>query len=128
MKISEAAKAAGLTTKAARYYANIGLVVPHQNPETGYRLYSAGDVGKLQFVGRARRFNFSVDECRELLALYENDDRSSRDVKQLTLKKIAEIEGKLAELQLLKEQLSHLANNCEGDNRPGCPIIDALSV
>ena len=127
MKILEAAKCAGLTVKTVRYYANIGMVTPHQDPATSYRDYSEEDVAKLQFVGKARRFDFSVEECRELLGLYEDRNRPSREVKALTLKKVAEIDSRLAELQSLKDELSDLASACDGDHRPDCPILNALS-
>ena len=127
MKILEAAKLAGLTVKTLRYYANIGMVTPHQDPATSYRDYSEEDVAKLQFVGKARRFDFSVEECRELLGLYEDRNRPSREVKALTLKKVAEIDSRLAELQSLKDELSGLASACDGDHRPDCPILNALS-
>jgi|TARA_E500000081_G_scaffold99995_1_gene101112 Cu(I)-responsive transcriptional regulator len=127
MKILEAAKRAGLTVKTVRYYANIGMVTPHQDPATSYRDYSEEDVAKLQFVGKARRFDFSVEECRELLGLYEDRNRPSREVKALTLKKVAEIDSRLAELQSLKDELSGLASACDGDHRPDCPILNALS-
>jgi Cu(I)-responsive transcriptional regulator len=128
MKILEAAKRAGLTVKTVRYYANIGMVTPHQNPATGYRDYSEEDVAKLQFVGKARRFDFSVEECRELLELYEDRNRPSREVKALTLKKVAEIDARLNELQSLKDELSGLASACDGDHRPNCPILEALGT
>ena len=127
MKILEAAKRAGLTVKTLRYYANIGMVTPHQDPATSYRDYSEEDVAKLQFVGKARRFDFSVEECRELLGLYEDRNRPSREVKALTLKKVAEIDSRLAELHSLKDELSDLASACDGDHRPDCPILNALS-
>jgi MerR family copper efflux transcriptional regulator len=127
MKILEAAKRAGLTVKTVRYYANIGMVTPHQDPATSYRDYSEEDVAKLQFVGKARRFDFSVQECRELMGLYEDRNRPSREVKALTLKKVAEIDSRLAELQSLKDELSDLASACDGDHRPDCPILNALS-
>ena len=109
MQIGEAARRAGLTVKTVRYYANIGLVTPQQDAETGYRLYDPADVAKLQFVGKARRFDFSVEECRELLGLYEDRNRPSREVKALTMKKVAEIDSRLAELQSLRDELSGLA-------------------
>ena len=84
-------------------------------------------MAKLQFIAKARKFDFSLDECRELLALYENSERSSKEVKALTQEKIGEIDTKLSELNMLREQLSTLASACKGDNRPDCPILDALS-
>jgi len=84
-------------------------------------------VARLQFVSKARKFNFTIQECEELLSLYSDKDRSSREVKSLTLEKISEIDAKLFELKELRQQLSFLANNCQGNDRPDCPILDALS-
>ena len=128
MKISKAATQAGLTVKTVRYYDTIGIVTPYKNSQTGYRDYSERDIAKLQFVGSARRFNFSIDECRELLSLYEDENRTSETVKALTIQKIADIEDKLADLTRLREKLVHLASACHGDSRPDCPILDALSA
>ena len=58
MQIGEAARRAGLTVKTVRYYANVGMVTPRQDPSTGYRVYDEDDVAKLQFVGKARRSIF----------------------------------------------------------------------
>ncbi|MEK9658312.1 MAG: Cu(I)-responsive transcriptional regulator [bacterium] len=127
MKIGQAAKGSGLTTKTVRYYANIGLVHPTVDPLTGYRQYNQSDVAKLKFVGTARKFDFSIEDCRELLGLYEDKHRPSRDVKKVALKKIKDIESRLSELQSLKEELLSLVNACDGDDRPNCPIIDRLS-
>ena len=127
MNIGKASKFSELTVKAVRYYDNIGLVKPHQNISSGYREYNDEDVLKLKFVGKARKFNFNIDECRELLSLYENKSRPSKDVKKLTLEKISQIDEKLVQLQNLKDELTYLADNCHGDDRPNCPILDALS-
>ena len=127
MNIGKAASLSGLTIKTVRYYSDIGIIEPAIHSDTGYRMFSTDDVAKLQFIGKARRFNFGIEECRELLALYENKDRPSKNVKKLTLEKIAEIDIKLNELNSLREQLGKLAYACEGNERSHCPILDALS-
>ena len=127
MKIGKAAKLSGLTVKTVRYYADINIIVPQKNSITGYRDFSKNDIAKLQFVGKARKFNFSIQECRELLSLYEDKERPSKNVKKITIEKISEINAKLKELESLKTQLNELANACQGDNSPNCPILDALS-
>ena len=127
MNIGKASKLSDLTVKATRYYANIDLVKPRQDSQTGYRNYTEKDVLKLKFIGKARSFNFSIDECRELLSLYENENRPSKVVKKITLEKISEIDQKLNDLKALRKELSHLAKNCHGDDRPNCPILEALS-
>jgi len=118
---------ANLPVKTVRYYGNIGLVVPAGRSESGYRLYTDPDVAKLSFVGRARRYSFSINQCRELLDLYEDEQRPSSIVKQITIEKIAEIDCKLGELKEMRDELQHLAGNCHGDSRPDCPIIGKLS-
>lgn len=127
LNIGKAAKLSNLTVKTVRYYADIGLVSPVKNNNTGYRDFSEDDVARLQFVSKARKFNFSIQECEELLSLYSDKNRSSREVKALTLEKISQINVKLLELKDLKKQLSFLADNCKGNDRPDCPILDALS-
>ncbi len=95
MNIGKAAKLSGLTIKTVRYYSDIGIIKPQIDDNTGYRDFSDSDLAKLQFLAKARKFDFSLDDCRELLILYENTQRSSKEVKALTLKKIAEIDTKL---------------------------------
>ncbi|MBH69181.1 MAG: heavy metal-responsive transcriptional regulator [Rhodospirillaceae bacterium] len=128
MNIGKAAKLADLTVKTVRYYADIEVVRPKKDYHTGYRKFSSDDVAKLQFIGKARKFGFSVEECRELLALYEDTNRPSREVKNLTLEKVAEIDKKLDELNGLRNQLANLALACHGDDRPECPILDTFSA
>ena len=127
MNIGKAAKLSGLTVKTVRYYANINLVKPYQDINTAYRDYSDEDIAKLQFIGKARQFNFNIEDCRVLMSLYEDKNRSSKEVKELTLEKISEIDKKLSELKNLRDQLSYLVKNCHGDNKPDCPILDALA-
>lgn len=127
MKISEAADRADLPTKTVRYYADIDLVKPNGRSETGYRTYGDAEISKLVFVRRAREFGFSIDECRELLGLYEDQERTSADVKRIASRKLKDIEAKQQELQKLHDELARVVEACKGDQRPDCPIIDYLS-
>ncbi len=126
MNISAVAEAAGLPVKTVRYYSDIGLVPAPGRSSAGYRSYDDSAVRKLVFVRRAREFGFSVEECRELLGLYEDRHRSSADVKRIAAKRLEEIAEKQRELQSLHDELAHLVEACRGDDRPDCPIIDSL--
>ena len=126
MNISGAAKAAGLPTKTVRYYADIDLVKAPSRSDAGYRTYDDAAVRKLTFIRRARAFDFSIEECRELLGLYTDQNRSSSDVKQIAKRRLDEIREKQRELQSLHDELAHLVETCNGDHRPDCPIIDYL--
>jgi len=67
MNIGEAARKSGLSVKTVRYYDEINLIKPIKNKATNYRHYTRADLAKLQFIGKARHFNFSIKECKELL-------------------------------------------------------------
>ncbi len=126
MNISIASRAAGLPVKTVRYYADIGLVRAPVRSNAGYRIYDDTAVQRLVFVRRAREFGFSVDECRELLGLYENHQRASADVKRIAERRLEEIGRKQRELQSLRDELARLVDACKGDEQPDCPIIDGL--
>ena len=126
MNISEAAGRCGLPIKTVRYYDEIELVVPGRS-SSGYREYTIADVHRLRFVARARSLGFSIDDCRHLLSLYEDDQRASADVKAIVEEKLIEVDRKLQELESIRKTLQHLSRNCRGDNRPECPILDDLA-
>jgi len=126
MNIGSAARAAGLPVKTVRYYADIGLVEAPDRTQTGYRRYDEAAVRKLAFVRRARDFGFSIEECRELLSLYEDKSRSSADVRAIAAAHLEEIEEKQRQLAALRDELAHLVTACRGDDRPDCPILDRL--
>lgn len=127
MNIGRASERSGVSAKMIRYYESIGLVEPAGRAESGYRVYRPEDVHTLRFVRRARDLGFSVEEITELLALWRKRERASGDVKRLALEKIGELEAKISELEAMAQTLRHLAENCHGDDRPDCPIIDELA-
>lgn len=126
MNIGEAAERSSLPTKTIRYYEDIALVKPAR-AENGYRDYSSEDVHRLRFLQRSRSLGFTIEECRQLLSLYDDEHRASADVKRVTQDKIVEIDRKIKELVSLKATLVVLAENCHGDDKPDCPIMDDLA-
>ena len=127
MNIGEAAALSGVPAKTIRYYEDIRLVAAAPRTAGGYRAYDENDVHILRFVQRARSLGFSVNECRQLLDLYRDPHRMSGEVKALTVRRIAEIDRKMAELAGMRATLVRLAENCHGDDRPECPIIEELA-
>ena len=125
MNIGQAAEASGVSAKMIRYYESIGLAPKPARTEAGYRVYAGNDVRTLSFIARARDLGFSVDKISELVALWRDRDRTSNDVKRIALEHVVVLEHKARELQEMASALRHLANNCHGDNRPECPIIES---
>jgi len=127
MNIGEAAARSGVPAKTIRYYESIGLIGPARRSEAGYRVYGAKDVQTLQFIHRARGLGFSVKQVSGLLVLWRDRSRSSADVKALAREHLAEIDQRMAELQSMRDTLTHLMARCHGDERPDCPILGDLA-
>ena len=127
MNIGEASTASGVSAKMIRYYESIRLIEPAERNTAGYRRYCPADVQTLRFLKRARSLGFSVDQMRELLALWRDEKRASADVKRLALAHVAALETKAREIAEITSALRHLADRCEADHRPDCPIIDELA-
>lgn len=127
MNIGKAAKLTGLNSKAIRYYEDIMLVTPDRLPN-GYRDYSEAHINTLKFLQVARGLSFSIDSCRALLGLYNDDKRASKDVKALVAKQITELDEIIENSLRMKATLQHLSNNCHGDHKPECAILDGLSA
>ena len=126
MNIGTAAERSGLPPKTIRYYEDIGLMKAGR-AGNGYRDYSTEDIHRLRFLQRSRGLGFSVEECRQLLSLYDDKQRESAEVKAIAEAKLKEIDRKLAELVGLRDTLRHLVRHCHGDERPECPIMDGLA-
>ena len=126
MNISDVATRAGLPAKTIRYYEEIGLVRPARDTN-GYRAFSDTDMHKLIFLARARALGFSIEECRALLALWEDRERASADVRAIASDHLARIEEKIADLEAMRDTLRTLVASCAGDDRPDCPILTSLA-
>lgn len=126
MNIKEVSKRAGLPPKTIRYYEDIGLIRP-QRSANGYRAFQQRDLHKLAFLARARALGFSIEDCRALLALYDDTTRESSHVKKIAQEHLSQIQNKILQLQSMQKTLSHLIEACHGDTRPDCPILEDLS-
>lgn len=126
MNIKDVSERSGLPAKTIRYYEEIGLIRPLRGTN-GYRAFRDSDLHKLAFLGRARGLGFTIEECRKLLALYEDRARASADVKALAEQHLEDMEQKITELRAMQATLRDLVAGCAGDDRPDCPILTGLA-
>jgi Cu(I)-responsive transcriptional regulator len=124
--IKEASDATGVSPKMIRHYESIGLIAAPARTESRYRHFSETDLHELGFIRRARDLGFTIEDIRHLLTLWRDRGRPSAEVKAIALRHIAALDEKAAALAAMSRTLKHLAANCHGDNRPDCPILDAL--
>ncbi|AZV79371.1 Cu(I)-responsive transcriptional regulator [Parasedimentitalea marina] len=126
MNIGDVSARLGLPAKTIRYYEDIGLIKPLRSAN-GYRSFVTSDLHRLAFLGRARALGFTIEDCRTLMALYQDESRASADVKGLAKEHLTKIETKIHDLQTMHDTLSELVECCAGDDRPDCPILSDLS-
>jgi Cu(I)-responsive transcriptional regulator len=126
MNIGEAATRSGITAKMIRYYEEIGLLPAPGRTPSGYRDYGDTDIHRLRFIRRARDFGFSMAQIGDLLALWSDRKRPSKDVKRIALAHVGELDARISHLTEMRDVLQHLAACCHGDSRPDCPILRDL--
>ena len=110
-----------------RHYEAVGLVAAPARTEAGYRQYTDADVHTLRFVRHARDLGFSIAEIGELVSLWRDRGRPSRQVKALASAHIQALDEKARELLAMKATLENLVHCCRGDDRPECPILASLA-
>lgn len=127
MNIGEAASVSGVSAKMIRYYEQIALIQPADRTGSNYRTFSDRDVNDLRFIKRARSLGFSVPEITDLLSLWRDRGRPSREVKAIADGHVADLEARIAEMQAMTDTLKALSEGCAGDDRPDCPILSDLA-
>jgi MerR family copper efflux transcriptional regulator len=126
VNIGQAAHASGISAKMIRHYESLGLLKQSRRSESGYRVYDEHDLHWLHFIRRARNLGFSLERIGDLLSLWSDQSRASVDVKKIAEQHIAELNLRIAELSDMRDTLTQLASQCQGDHKPDCPILRGL--
>lgn len=120
LTIGSLAAAAGVGVETVRYYQRRGLLA--EPPRLGsIRRYGSRDLDRLKFIRKAQRAGFTLAEIGELISLDETEDRPR--IRQLAERRIAALDGQLAEIAEAREALAKLARECGKGHRGPCPII-----
>ena len=115
----------GLSADTLRYYEKIGLLPRISRNTAGVRYYSEQDISRLRFIQRAQKMNFSLAEIADLLRMRAAPQRARTPVRELTAKKLVEVENQVKELQTLRVELQLLLNLCASGRR-SCAIIKKI--
>lgn len=125
MRIGEAAVASGVSAKMVRYYEAIGLIRTAKRWSSGYRRYELPDVHRLRFIRIARNVGFSLTSIRELLALWDDRERSNGEIKMMALAKIAELQRRLRDVDAMIDTLHELAKTGKHQHQKWPGVDDA---
>ena len=126
MFISEISKKLNITKRAIRHYEDLGIIKSNRM-NNNYRYFDELNIDKLKFLVRARKLGFSLEECKELITLFKNNNRKSEHVRNIAKNKLASITKQINELKDLKTSLEWLVKKCPGNDKPDCPIISELA-
>lgn len=126
LKTGELARSAGVGVETVRFYEREGLLPEPPRRPSGYRMYPPGAVSRLRFIRRARELGFSLREIDQLLTTSGASGPRCERVQEQLATKIADVEGRIADLRRVRDALLALADDCEGHDESGCPFLEAL--
>jgi MerR family mercuric resistance operon transcriptional regulator len=125
MLIGQAAAKTGVNIETIRYYERVGLLANPTRTEGGHRVYGEQHIRRLTFIRRGRELGFSLGDVRMLLDLADNERDGA--AKELTLRHLGNVRGKIASLKRLERALKKMTETCKPGDQESCPIFDALS-
>ena len=123
MTIGQVASEIGVATSALRFYEREGLIRPAERSRAGYRLYDPSAVEKLRFIQAGQAVGFTLDDIRALLAL--DEDSPCGKVQTLIERRLAEVDGKLADLKRVRAALADALKRCR-KSKKGCAVVADL--
>lgn len=126
LTIAGLAAAAGVNVETVRYYQRRGLIPEPPRPLGSVRRYLLADAEQLRFIKRAQAMGFTLAEIEKLLKLRVR--RSCRATRELAVKKLRLVEGRIEELRDLRKELSRLISACDRNSEDTrCPVIERLA-
>lgn len=107
MPIGQVARRSGFTVKALRFYERRGLLPPAGRSPGGYRLYTEGDLHRLDFIRQAKGLGLPLHAIRELIAAAREQPRGRARVRLLRIleDRIAQADEQIAMLARLRRDL-----------------------
>jgi MerR family transcriptional regulator, mercuric resistance operon regulatory protein len=117
----------GVNVETIRYYEREGLLPRAPRTAGGHRVFGKAHLRRLFFIRRSRELGFSGTEVRALLRLVDGG-YTCGVVRDLTLRHLADVRAKIADLRRLEQTLAAISSKCAGDDLPDCPIVEALSA
>ena len=126
MKIGELSRATGTNIETIRYYERIGLLPPPDRTAANYRSYGDAHRSRLSFVRHSRDLGFTIEEIRSLLDLSDDPARDCSEADRIASAHLEQVEEKIAQLTLLRDELSRIVGRCRGGIAADCRVIEAL--
>lgn len=128
VSIGKLSRQTGVKVPTIRYYEQVGLLGAPIRTEGKQRRYGSNDIMRLNFIRHSRELGFEVSDIRELLALSEQPDVSCNDADKITVRHLATIDQRIAQLTALRAELTRMIDACSGGRVADCRILESLSA
>ncbi len=133
MRIGDLATLTGVSTKAIRYYEEVGVLPKPERSDNGYRVYAQSAVDRLIFVKDAQATGLSLNEIAAILGLREQGEATCNHVLHLLEHHLDQLDTKIAALQKTRTTLGTITEraraldpaDCHDPNR--CQTIEPVS-
>lgn len=126
LTIGDLARAAGIKVQTVRYYEQIGILPPAPRSSGNQRRYDDAARRRLIFVRHARELGFPLESVRELLELVDQPDKPCDRVDEIAKRQLEAVQGRLARLEALRDQLAHMIRECDAGSVADCRIVETL--
>ena len=113
MRIGQLAARAGVSLDTVRYYERIGLVRAARRTAGGFREYDEDAAGDLGFIRKAQASGLKLKDIGEILDVAAGGRPPCQHVRTLVHRRLAEVEGRIAELRTLRTALKQTLGRLE---------------
>ncbi len=128
MKIGDLAAAGGIRTQTIRFYEKRGLLPAAQRAANGYRVYDQEAVDRVQFIQRAQAAGLTLAEIGGILDVRAGGRTPCAHVSDLLDAKLQEVDQRMAELAVLRADLTALVDRSHNLDPTECPPGDICHI
>jgi DNA-binding transcriptional MerR regulator len=124
--IGKLAALTGVKVPTIRFYEQIGIMPAPERTASDRRVYDDAALRRLSFVRHARQLGFDLDSIRSLLDLADEPERPCGEANVIAERHLNMVVKKIAQLEVLKAELSRMTAECAGGRVSGCKVIEVL--
>ncbi len=128
MRIGELGDAVGLTTKTIRYYESVGLLAAPERTASGYRVYGADAVDRLEFVKQAQASGLTLAEIASVLDIKDAGGQSCEHTRALLLRHLDGLDAQIEAMKRQRRELAALSKRAGGLDPSTCTDSNRCQV
>ena len=117
LRIGELARVTGKTTRAIRLYEELGLLIPEDRSNGGFRLYNKASTERVRWISKLQDLGFTLQDIKVLVQTTGENPvprQAMNHVKTIFQEKLSDVEEQMHRLTSLKRELSSALSYLDG--------------